>query len=35
MHLIRDFKEFAGVAPGIIEKELEHTPVRLQAHLQL
>jgi AraC-like DNA-binding protein len=35
MHLIRDFKEFAGVAPGIIEKELEHTPVRLQAHLRL
>ncbi|MEO6539615.1 MAG: helix-turn-helix domain-containing protein, partial [Ferruginibacter sp.] len=35
MHLIRDFKEFAGVAPGIIEKELENTPVRLQAHLRL
>jgi AraC-like DNA-binding protein len=35
MHLIRDFKGFAGVAPGIIEKQLEHTPVRLQAHLRL
>lgn len=35
MHLIRDFKEFAGVAPGIIEKELQHSPVRLQAHLRL
>lgn len=35
MHLIRDFKEFAGVAPGIIEKELEHSPIRLQAHLRL
>lgn len=35
MHLIRDFKQFAGVAPGIIEKELNETPVRLQASLQL
>ncbi len=35
MHLIRDFKQFAGVAPGIIEKELEASPVRLQAGLQL
>ena len=35
MHLIRDFKEFAGVAPGIIEKELNNTPVRLQAELRL
>ena len=35
MHLIRDFKEFAGVAPGIIEKELDNTAVRLQAHLRL
>ena len=35
MHFIRDFKEFAGVAPGIIEKELSTLPVRLQAGLRL
>lgn len=35
MHLIRDFKQFAGVAPGIIEKELIGSPVRLQADLRL
>ncbi|WP_242929104.1 helix-turn-helix domain-containing protein [Pontibacter vulgaris] len=35
MHFIRDFKQFAGVAPSIIEKELEKTPVRLQAELRL
>lgn len=35
MHLIRDFKQFAGVAPGIIEKELNSHPVRLQAGLRL
>ena len=34
-HFIRDFKEFAGVAPGIIEKELNNLPVRLQAGLRL
>lgn len=35
MHFIRDFKEFAGVIPGILEKELESAPVRLQAGLRL
>jgi AraC-like DNA-binding protein len=35
MHFIRDFKEFAGVAPGIIEKELEMVPVRLQGSMRL
>jgi len=35
MHFIRDFKQFGGVTPGIIEKELESTPVRLQAGLRL
>lgn len=35
MHFIRDFKEFAGVAPGILERELQHLPVRLQAGLRL
>ncbi len=34
-HFIRDFKEFAGVAPGIIEKELETAPVRMQAAMRL
>lgn len=35
MHFIRDFKQFAGVTPGIIEKELEKSPIRLQASLRL
>jgi AraC-like DNA-binding protein len=35
MHLIRDFKEFAGVAPGVIEKELANIPIRMQAQLRL
>lgn len=35
MHLIRDFKEFAGVAPGVIQRELNDIPVRLQADLRL
>lgn len=35
MHFIRDFKQFAGVAPGILEKELDKTPIRLQASLRL
>ncbi len=35
MHFIRDFKQFARVAPGIIEKELEQAPVRLQGSMRL
>ena len=35
MHFIRDFKEFTGVTPRIIEKELGELSVRLQASMQL
>lgn len=35
MHFIRDFKEFAGITPGIMEKELESTPLRMQADMRL
>lgn len=34
-HFIRDFKEFAGIPPRIIEKELESTPLRMQAAMRL
>ena len=29
-HMIRDFKEFAGVTPGFLQTALEKTPLRLQ-----
>ncbi len=35
MHFIRDFKQFASVAPGIIERDLEKAPVKLQAELRI
>jgi AraC-like DNA-binding protein len=35
MHFIRDFKEFAGVTPRIIAKEVQDSPVRMQAALKL
>lgn len=30
MHMIRDFKDFAGVTPGILQSDLEKSPLRLQ-----
>lgn len=30
MHMIRDFKEFAGVTPGILQRDLEKSSLRLQ-----
>lgn len=35
MHLIKDFKEFAGVTPKVIANDLKQTPYRLQANIQL
>src|SRR5687767_2219468 len=35
MHFIRDFKEFAGVNPKIIDQALAETPFRMQAHLSI
>jgi AraC-like DNA-binding protein len=34
MHLIRDFKEFTGVAPGLIAKEINDAPFRLQEKMK-
>lgn len=33
MHLIRDFKQFAGVTPSVIEQQLLATPLRMQKDL--
>jgi AraC-like DNA-binding protein len=33
MHLIRDFKQFAGVTPSFIDNALSETPFRMQADL--
>ena len=33
MHMIRDFKLFAGVNPTVIEQQLLSTPLRMQKHL--
>lgn len=35
MHLIRDFREFAGVTPRIMEHEWAETPLRLQANIRM
>ena len=33
MHMIRDFKVFAGVNPSVIEQQLQSTPIRMQKDL--
>ncbi|MCG7856842.1 helix-turn-helix domain-containing protein [Flavihumibacter sediminis] len=35
MHLIRDFKQFAGVTPRFLEDTLSHTPIRMQANIRI
>lgn len=35
MHFIRDFKQFAGIAPKLAEKDLEQQPVKMQIGLRL
>jgi AraC-like DNA-binding protein len=30
MHMVRDFKDFAGVTPGILQSDLERSSLRLQ-----
>lgn len=34
MHMIKDFKVFAGVSPSVIEKQLLSTPLRMQKDLR-
>ncbi len=34
MHMIRDFKVFAGVNPSVIEQQLRSTPLRMQKDLR-
>lgn len=34
MHMIRDFKVFAGVNPSVIEQQLHSTPLRMQRDLR-
>lgn len=34
MHMIRDFKSFAGVNPSVIEQQLLSTPIRMQKDLR-
>lgn len=35
MHFIRDFKQFAGVTPGLIAKDVQNSPLPMQAGLKL
>ncbi|MCP2038630.1 helix-turn-helix domain-containing protein [Chryseobacterium sp. HSC-36S06] len=35
MHMIRDFKVFAGVNPSVITRQLLETPIRMQKDLPI
>ncbi|TFF40794.1 AraC family transcriptional regulator [Mucilaginibacter psychrotolerans] len=35
MHLIKDFKEFAGVLPGTLAKQINKAPALLQEHMRI
>ena len=35
MHLIKDFKEFAGALPGKLAKEINNAPFLLQEHMRI
>ncbi|RYY59215.1 MAG: AraC family transcriptional regulator [Chitinophagaceae bacterium] len=35
MHMIRDFKVFAGVNPSVIEQQLHSTPLRMQKDMKI
>jgi len=35
MHMIRDFKTFAGVNPSVIEQQLRSTPIPMQKYLRI
>lgn len=35
MHLIKDFKQFAGALPGAIGKEINNAPTLLQEHMRI
>ena len=35
MHMIKDFKEFAGVLPGTLSRQIDLAPALLQQHLRI
>lgn len=35
MHLIKDFKEFAGALPGTLAKQIDNAPMLLQDHMRI